>query len=343
MWATAPVFAARNPGCGRHDRPRGPERGGAPRGKVRAKLVASIHTAILMRRFSLLAAAFVLLCAGSAVPLLADAADAPPPPNSPTLDRIKRSGVIRLAFREGAAPFSFKDRGGVVRGYSVDLCTHVAAAIQKDLGLPSLKIAWLPVDAANRIGVVASGKAEAECGTTTMTLARMQSVDFSVPIFVDGGSILVQGKSKFTRLADLKGKKIAVIGGTTTERALKRALDSIDASATLVAVKDGAAGMASLAQGQVDAYAGDRIVLLGLRMAAANAVDFEFVDGDISVEPYALVLPRNDADFRLAVNRALVGLFKSGDIDPIFQRWLGGMGRPGPLLHALFYLNTLPE
>ena len=71
--------------------------------------------------------------------------------------------------------------------------------------------------------------------------------------------------------------------------------------------------------------------------------DFDFVAGDFSVEPYALVLPRNDADYRLAVNRALVALFKSGDIDPIFQRWLGGMGQPGPLLHALFYLNTLPE
>jgi ABC-type amino acid transport substrate-binding protein len=296
-----------------------------------------------MRHLLLLATAFFLLCAGSAVPPLADAADAPPAPNSPTLDRIKRTGVITFAYREGAAPFSFKDRGGVVRGYSVELCTRVAAAIQKDLGLPSLRIEWLPVDAASRIGVVASGKADAVCGTTTVTLTRMQSVDFSVPIFVDGGGILVQSKSKLTRLTDLKGKKIAVIGGTTTERALKRALDVIDASATLVPVKDGTAGMASLAQGQVDGYAGDRIVLLDLRMAAPNAVEFDFVDGDFSVEPYALVLPRNDADFRLAVNRALVALFRSGDIDPIFQRWLGGMGRPGPLLHALFYLNTLPE
>ena len=296
-----------------------------------------------MRRFSLLAAALFVFCAGSAVALLADAADVPPPPVSPTLDRIKHTGVITLAYREGAAPFSFKDRGGVVRGYSVELCTRVAAAIQKDLGLSSLKIDWLPVDAATRIGIVASGKADAECGTTTMTLVRMQSVDFSVPIFVDGGAVLAANKSKLTQLADFKGRKIAVIGGTTTERALKRALDGNDAAATLVPVKDGSAGMAALAQGQVDGYAGDRIVLLGLRMSAPNAADFDFVGGDFSVEPYALVLPRNDADYRLAVNRALVALFKSGDIDPIFQRWLGGMGQPGPLLHALFYLNTLPE
>jgi glutamate/aspartate transport system substrate-binding protein len=296
-----------------------------------------------MRRSSLLAAVFCIFCAGFFAPPVALAADAPPPPTSPTLDRIKRTGVITFAYREGAAPFSFKDRGGVIRGYSAELCSRVAAAIQKDLGLPALRVAWVPVDAATRVGAVASGKADAECGTTTVTLSRMQSVDFSVPIFVDGGAVVVQAKSKLTRLTDLKGRKVAVIGGTTTERALKRALDAFDATATLVPVKDGAAGMAMLAQGQVDGYAGDRVVLLGLRSAAPEAADLEFIPGDFSVEPYALVLPRNDADFRLAVNRALVALFKSGDIDPIFQRWLGGLGQPGPLLHALFYLNSLPE
>jgi len=297
-----------------------------------------------MHRFSLRVAALVAICGGLlAPPPPAAAADAPPSPVSPTLDRIKRTGVITLAYREGAAPFSFKDRGGVVRGYTVELCSRVAAAIQKDLGLPSLRIEWLPVDAATRIGAVATGKADAVCGTTTITLTRMQSVDFSVPIFVDGGGVLVQGKSKLTRLADLKGKKVAVIGGTTTERALKHALEVIDASATLVPVKDGPAGMASLAQGHVDGYAGDRVVLLGLLTASPNAADFDFITGDFSVEPYALALPRNDADFRLAVNRALVALFRSGEIDPIFQRWLGGLGQPSPLLHALFYLNTLPE
>ncbi len=296
-----------------------------------------------MRRFSLLAAALFVLCAGLVFPPAGDAADASPLPVSPALDRIKRTGVITFAYREGAAPFSFKDRGGAIRGYSAELCTRVAAAIQKDLGLPALRVDWIPVDAATRIGAVASGKADAVCGTTTITLARMQSVDFSLPIFVDGGSVVVGGKSKLSRLADLKGRKIAVVGGTTTERALRRALEIIDAAATLVPVKDGAAGMAALAQGQVDGYAGDRVVLLGLIAAAPDAADFDFIAGDFSVEPYALVLPRNDADFRLAVNRALVALFRNGEIDSIFQRWLGGLGQPSTLLHALFYLNTLPE
>jgi ABC-type amino acid transport substrate-binding protein len=262
---------------------------------------------------------------------------------SATLDRIKETGAITFGYRDGAAPFSFKDRNGRVRGYSVELCTRVATAIQKQLALKDLKVEWLPVDASTRLDAVATGKVDAVCGTTTMTLSRMQVVDFSLPIFVDGGSVMVRSKSKLVRMADLKGKRIAVIAGTTTEPALTRELATLDAPAVLVHVKDGAEGMALLTQGKVDGYASDRTVLAELRIRAQFPESFTLVASDFSYEPYALVLRRGDADFRLAVNRALVGLYRGGEIDPIFQHWLGGLGRPGPLLHAMFYLNTLPE
>jgi len=199
------------------------------------------------------------------------------------------------------------------------------------------------VNADTRIAAVATGKADAVCGTTTITLTRMQSVDFSVPIFVDGGSVMVKAGAKLATLADLKGRRIAVIGGTTTEKSLQRALNLFDAPATLVPVKDSAAGMAVLAQGAVDGFAGDRVVLSGLRLAAPNASELQILAQDFSLEPYAIVVPRNDPDFRLAVNRALVNLYRSGEIDPIFQRWLGSLGQPSPMLHSMFYLNTLPE
>ena len=292
-----------------------------------------------MRRFPRLFSLWVALGVMLAGTLPVAAAEAP----SPALERIKRTATIHFAYREGAAPFSFRDRGGLVRGYSVELCSRVAAAIQKDLGLAALKVEWIPVTAATRIAAVTSGKADAECGTTTITLTRMQSVDFSVPIFVDGGSVLVDAKAKLSRLADLKGRKIAVIGGTTTEPALKRALEALDATAMLVPVKDGDAGVTLLTQGKVDGYAGDRVVLAGLKSAAPDPQALDFIAGDFSFEPYALVVPRTDPDFRLAVNRALVGVYRSGDIDAIFQRWLGALGQPGPLLHSMFYLNTLPE
>jgi ABC-type amino acid transport substrate-binding protein len=302
-----------------------------------------------MRRLTpflaVLAALAVLGVTAAAVPP-AVAADAPPAATataaSPTLERIKRTGEIRLAYRDGARPFSFRERGQV-RGYSAELCLRVASAIQTELGLRELKIAWTAVDAATRIETIATGKADISCGTATVTLERMKSVDFSLPIFVDGGTVLVRSNAKILRLADLKGRKVAVIPGTTSERALKKALETAGAPATVVPVTDARAGMAQLAGGTVDGYAGDRTVLAMLRAGAADSGAYAFIDGDFSVEPYALMLPRNDADFRLAVNRALVALFRSGEIDSIYQRWLGGLGEPSPVLHAMIYLNMLPE
>jgi glutamate/aspartate transport system substrate-binding protein len=287
-----------------------------------------------MRRFLIVLAAAALIG-----PVSAPAAHAA----SPALERIKEKGAITFAYREGAAPFSFKDREGRVRGYSVDLCIRVAMAVQRELRLKELKIEWIPVNAATRFEAIANGKADAECGTTTITLTRMETVDFSLPIFVDGGGIMVRSNSKLLRVKDLKGKRIAVIAGTTTEQALTRALKAAEAPAILVPVKDGAEGMSQLAKRKVDGYASDRVVLAGLRLRATRPEDFEFVSGDISYEPYGIVVPRNDPEFRLAVNRALANVYRHGDIDPIYQQWLGNLGKPGTLLNAMFYLNTLPE
>ena len=262
---------------------------------------------------------------------------------SPIQERIKNTGTITLAYREGAAPFSFKARNGRPQGYSVDLCEKVAATIGKSLAIANLKVEWRPVDAASRIDAVASGQADAECGTTTITLARMEKVDFSVPIFVDGGSMLVRAKDNYTRLVDLKGRKIAVIQGTTTEPALRRALKVIEIDADLVLVRNGAEGLAALQDGKADAYASDRVVLAGLKLADPKGEELALLNSDFSFEPYGLVLPRNDPDFRLAVNRALVGMYKSGEIDAVYVKWLAPLGRPGPLLNAMFYLNSIPE
>ena len=284
---------------------------------------------------------FGLAVAAALVVLGAAPAGAAAP--SPTLDRIKEARAITLGYRSDAAPFSFKDRDGRVLGYSVELCAGVATAVQKDLGLAEMKVLWQPLDAADRIAAVASGRVDVECGTTTATLTRMKAVDFSLPIFVDGGSVLVRAKAKLKRLADLKGKRIGALGGTTTEEAIVRMLNSLGGTAVMVPVKDGAEGMQQLARGAVDAYAADRVVLARLRQRQPKPSEFEFIAGDFSFEPYALVMSRDDPELRLIVNRTLAGLYRSGEIDPIFQRWLGSLGRPGPLLHSMYYLNTLPE
>lgn len=257
-----------------------------------------------------------------------------------TLDRIRERHTIVFAYRDGAAPFSFKDRDGKVRGYTAELCTRIAAAIQRQLGLPSLEVQWFPVDADNRLEAVASGRADAECGTTTITLSRMERVDFSVPIFVDGAALAVKAQSPVKRIVDLGGRRVAVIPGTTTERALRAALDLAEARATIVPVARPEEGAAALREGRADAYAGDRIVLTQLMLRGDG---LSVLPDDFSFEPYAIVVRRGDADFRLAVNRALVSFYKRGDIDQVFQHWLAPLGRPSPLVNAMFYLNALPD
>ena len=290
-----------------------------------------------MRIFLLFAVAQMALAIGASV--VSESAVA----QSPTLNRIKATGTITFGYRDNAVPFSYKDRDGRVKGYSVELCTRVAGAIQKDLGMTELKIEWLPVEASNRLDYVMSGKVDAVCGTTTMTLGRMQKVDFSLPIYVDGGSVLVRARSKLTRLTDLQGKRIAVIAGTTTEEELSRGLDSKGTRATLVLVQNAAEGMAMLNKGSVDGYAADRVVLAYLKLRSPNPEAYAFVAGDFSYEPFGLPMRRDDPDFKLAVNRALAAIYRTGDIDGIFQRWLGALGVPGPLLHAMFYLSAIPE
>ena len=267
---------------------------------------------------------------------------------SPVLDRVKATGTITFGYRDGAAPFSARQRNGAVRGYSVELCEKVADAVKRTLGLQKLEIVWKPVDSQTRISDVAGHKIDAECGSTTITLSRMERVDFSLPIFVDGGSALVRAGAGApapapASLSELAGKRIAVMPATTTETALRKALAVTGVTATMVMVKDPGAGLAQLLDGKVEAYASDRLMLVRLRADSSKAAELALLDSDFSFEPYALVLPRDDPDFRLLVNRTLVGLYKSGEIDPIFIRWLGAYGQPGALLNAMFYLNALPE
>ncbi len=262
---------------------------------------------------------------------------------SPTLDRIKASGKVTFGYRDNAAPFSVRQRDGRVRGYSVEICEKIATAIGARLGLPGLAVEWRAVDNETRISDVVAGKIDAECGSTTMTLARRELVDFSLPIFVDGGSALVHTRHKMATVADLAGARVAVIFGTTTEQALRRAFAVLGIKAELVPVKDGPEGMAAIRSGKVHAYASDRMLLAQLKHVDAAGAELELLHNDFSYEPYALTLPRGDADFRLLVDRTLTALYKSGDIDPIFIRWLAPYGSPGPLLNAMFYLNALPE
>jgi ABC-type amino acid transport substrate-binding protein len=260
--------------------------------------------------------------------------------NAQTLDKIRKTGVITLGYIDGAAPFSYVDGNGEPQGYSVELCRTVADGVAAQLKRTGMKTRWVKLTIQNRIDAVRKGQVDLECSTTTWTLARQQLVDFSLITFVDGGSLLVKSDAQFGRMSDFSGKRIAVIGGTTTERVLAQRPHG----AELVKIKTRDEGLALLREGQVEALASDRTALIGVVvMSRGGAGQYKLLDQDFSIEQYALMLPRGDHDFRLAVNRQLARVYRSGEIEKIYARWLGPLGPPSLLLSATYFIQTLSE
>lgn len=260
-----------------------------------------------------------------------------------TLAKIKAAKSITVAFSADSLPFSYVETNNQPAGYSIDLCKRVIAGIGRAIGVPDLAINWIVDTVPNRIAMIANGKADLECANTTQSLSRMKDVDFSSLIFVDGGGFLVRTDSRVNGLSDLAGKSVAVTAGTTTEKRLMTALKDRLINAKVVLVKDGVEGVALLESGAVTAFASDKIKLVGLAAQAKDPKIFSLLAEDLSFEPYAFMLPRNDSAFRLEVNRALTQVYQSGEIEPIFAKWLGPLGRPSGLLAAMYVLNAIPE
>ena len=202
---------------------------------------------------------------------------------------------------------------------------------------------WLPGAVAERLQMVASGRAELDCANTTQTQTRLASVDFSNLIFIDGAGLLVKAGAPINQLADLTGKRVAVLERTTTYTRLADAVRLRGIQATLVPVAQAAAGLDLLEAGSVDAYAGDKVELAALALTSREPSKLALVIEELSYEPYALALPRNDSAFRLEANKALTRVYMSGEIEPIFMQWLGKLGRPSGLLALMFVLNSIPD
>jgi len=259
------------------------------------------------------------------------------------LEKIRKQSTITLGYIEGAAPFSFTDSTGEPQGYSVDLCRAVADGLRDQLNRAAIQTRWVKLTIQNRIDAVRRGEVDIECSTTTWTLGRQALVDFSLITFVDGASILAKAGTDVSHLADYKGKRIAVISGTTTERVLRDALAQRSINAQVVTIKTRDEGLALLNESKVEGLASDRITLIGVVARSPKGGVFKLLDEDFSIEPYALVLPRGDADLRLAVNRVLARLYRTGEIRPIYDRWLGPLGPPSLMLSASYFIQGLSE
>jgi glutamate/aspartate transport system substrate-binding protein len=261
-----------------------------------------------------------------------------------TLTKLKRTSAIIIGYTETSAPFSSVGPGGTPQGYSIDLCLRIADSIKKDLSLSQLDVKWAKVTAENRIASVANGAVDIECGTTTKTLTRMAQVDFTLLTFLDGGSLLVTTASGIGKLTDLPGKRVAVIPTTTTERAIRDVVKRLALqNVTLLSVKDHAEGLAALDAGKIDAYASDRTLLVGLLAGSKDRAKLRVIEDFISYEPYGFMIRRGDANFQLAVNRALTRLYRSAEVVPIYEKWFGPFPEGGSLIAALYVLNSVPE
>jgi len=259
-----------------------------------------------------------------------------------TLKKIADARSISLGYRLDAPPFSYRGANGEPTGYTVDICRRVVAAVERALNVSNLEVRWVPVTPENRIPHVLGGTVDLECGVTTVTLGRQEQVDFSNLIFAEGGSLLVRAEDGPLRLADLAGKSVGVMAGTTTETRLRAALKERRIDARVVNVKDENDGAAAVIDRRIDAFAGDRVVLLGVGLRAGGGAVLSLGQEDFSFEPYGLMM-RRDPAFRLVVNRALAQLYAGQGIIEIYDRWFGKLGRPGALLTAMYYLNALAD
>jgi ABC-type amino acid transport substrate-binding protein len=259
------------------------------------------------------------------------------------LKRIAETKTINIGVRADALPFSFMMAGGTPEGYMVELCQRVVRSLASQLKLPELNVSWVLVTVQSRFDVVAKGNADMECGASTITLGRMKQVDFSSVTFVESTGLMVRAASGVRSLSDLAGRKIAVVRGTSNERAVAAQVKRRQLNTTLVAVGSGDEALAALESGKADAFASDRLLLVGAVSKAKEPRSLTLLADQLSIEPYGIVLPRGDSSLRLAVNTALAQIYGSGEIDEIFRRWFGQFGPPPAILDAAYLLGSIPE
>ena len=258
-----------------------------------------------------------------------------------TLERINDSGVLKLGYREDAAPFSYIDKDGQVAGYSVALCQAIAGAVRTHLGRDDIAVEMVPVTAESRFIDLEAGRVDLLCGADTVTLERRKRADFSLLTFATGSSVLYRkdGPADFVALA---GQKVGVRAGTTTESGLKAALGEAGIAAQVVGLESHEDGRRALEANEISAYFADRAILILLASAADKPENLALSQRFFSYEPYALALQHGDDDFRLLVDTTLVRLYRSQAVGKIYQSSFGAAPM-SDLLRALFTLQALPD
>lgn len=237
------------------------------------------------------------------------------------LKKIKDSGQITLGYRESSIPFSYLDDKAQPVGYSVELCGKVVDAVRKELNLPALKVNLQAVTSQNRIPLVANGTVDLECGSTVNNAERQAQVGFSVTTFVVATRFIGRKADKLATLDDLKGKTVAVTTGTNTMKRVRDLNAARNLNLSILSGKDHAESMLLMTSGRAAAFFEDDILLTGMAAASATPADYALSSEGYSVDPYALMFAKGDADFKKLADGAITALYRSGEINRIYARW----------------------
>ena len=237
------------------------------------------------------------------------------------LDRIRQAGTIVLAHRESSVPFSYVGPDGQPMGYALDLCTHLAEAVRKQLVLPALARRYVTITPANRIQTIAQGQADLECGSTTNTAERREQVSFTVPHYITGARYLVRTDSRIDKLEDFEGKRIVSIPGTAPMKAIVRANAERLLRITVIEAPDLDAATAMVERKQADGFVMDDVVLYGQRAKSRQPQALQVVGKFLTIDPLAIMLPKGDTEFKKLVDGEMRRLIYSGEARAIYERW----------------------
>jgi len=253
--------------------------------------------------------------------LAARAVAAPAAAQDGTLKKIKDNGSITIGHRDASLPFSYYDDQQRPVGYSVEICARVVDALKAELKMPKLDVKYQLVTSANRIPLMANGTIDLECGSTTNNLERQKQVWFAVTTFVTANRLVAKKASKIRKLDDMKGKTIVSTAGTTNIKQITELNAARNLGMNIVSANGHSESFLMVESGRAVAFAMDDILLAGLVASSKNPADYAIAPEALSIEPYGMMVRKDDTAFKKSVDGAIAALFKSGAINKIYARW----------------------
>jgi len=238
-----------------------------------------------------------------------------------TLAKVKSSGSFTIGHRDASIPLSYYDDKQRPIGYSMDLCMKVVDAVKKELNLPKLEVKYQLVTSANRIPLLANGTVDIECGSTTNNAERQKQVSYLPTTFVTANRIVYKKNSGIKKLADLKGKTLVSTAGTTNIKGVTEINAAKNLGVNIVSANGHAEAFLMVETGRAAAFAMDDILLAGLVATSKNPGDFEISEEALSVEPYAIMVRKDDPKFKALADKVIKDLMASGEINKIYEKW----------------------